>query len=146
MSLLINHRPVVGFCCLIGLMIVGMQPAVAGSYLNTIDETATLTPSGHNVRVTGPIGCDAGEIVHIRVRVTQSSTGAIAEGTFHARCTGDREAMTTQPWSVRAATHGNVAFEPGEAHVEAWARTVNRGEQTDMHNWGRTVELVGRSP
>lgn len=126
-----------------GIVLVGLllaQPATAGTMLNTIDETATLTPSGHTVAVTGPIGCDAGEIVHIRVRVTQSSTGAVAEGTFHARCTGDR-----QPWTVRAATQGSTSFDPGEAHVEAWSRTVDRGEQTDFVNWEREVELVERS-
>ena len=121
------------------LMLLVAQPLMAGTYLNTIDDEATRNPSGHNVVVTGPIGCDAGEIVTIRVVVTQDTTGAVAQGTFHARCTGDR-----QPWRIHAATRGPVAFVEGPARVEAWAQTYNRGKITDTNTWWRSVDIVDK--
>lgn len=143
--MVLDGRAVVGVVVLATLLTAGTQPAAAGIYLNTVDDRAALAPSGHAVTVTGPIGCDAGEVVTVRVVVTQASTGAVGEGAVRARCTGDRETSSTQSWAVHVATRGSTHFDPGPATVEAWAHTADRGRATDRTSWRKSVELVERT-
>lgn len=117
------------------------QPVGAGSMLNTIDDTATLNPGGHSVVVTGPVRCTEGETMEIRVTVTQESTDAVARGSTHLRCTGER-----QQWAVHAATRGPDGLQGTSAHVDAWGQTRFRGAVTDTtdEGWERDVTLVRR--
>jgi len=114
-----------------------VKPVSAGIKLNTIDPTATLRGNGHQVVVTGPIRCDPEETIAIRIVVTQESTGATAEGSYHGRCSGD-----VQHWTVHAPTHNGPALTAGSARVDAWAGTSAKGELTDSHTWWRLVTLV----
>ncbi len=88
--------------------------------------------------MTGPIECTERERAHLRVTVTQRETGAMAEGRTRITCTGD-----TQQWGVHASTHGKEAFQEGPATAVALARTSNRGETTDAHQWLVDITLVG---
>ena len=116
-----------------------VEPVSAGITLNTIDPTATLRGNGHQVVVTGPIGCDRGETVEIRIVVTQEPTGATAEGSFHGRCSGD-----VQQWTVHAPTRNGPTLTAGSARVDAWAITRAKGELTTIppHTWWKLVTLV----
>ena len=112
------------------------RPLTAGIYLNTIDPEASLHSPQQYMLVTGPIGCDVGETYQIRVRVTQVSTGATAEGMTSDLCTGDR-----QPWRVRTQ-YTNYSFVKGDAHAEAWAETIRDEKVTDERNWEVDITLV----
>jgi hypothetical protein len=46
--------------------------------IHGIDPTAALKGDGHSVRVSGRIGCTAGETLQLRVTVTQDSSGVVA--------------------------------------------------------------------
>lgn len=113
------------------------QAANAGVYLNTIHDAALLAPNGHNGYVSGPIGCDAGETVSIRVTLTQPSTGAMARGRTQIRCSG-----RTQHWLIHAATRSPVALEPGPVDAHASARTWDAGTITETRSWRKAIELV----
>lgn len=113
------------------------QAANAGMYLNTIHDAALLTPAGHNGYVSGPIGCDAGETVAIRVTLIQEATGAVARGGTQLRCSGE-----VQHWLVHAATRSPVAFEAGPVSAHASARTWEAGTITETRSWQKVIELV----
>lgn len=131
-----------GVLAAIALLLVGLgsaPPALAGITLNTIDaEAITHDAGGHLVViVTGPLQCDAGERVLVRVTVTQRSTGAVAVGSRRLRCTG-----AVQRWEVHAVPRGDAVFAEGDATVTAMARTTLRGDATDAHQWLRPVTLL----
>jgi hypothetical protein len=114
------------------------RTASAGIQVNTVDAVAQMTGNGRHLLVTGPIGCTAGERAHIRVTVTQRTTGAVAEGHTLVRCAGD-----TQQWAVRASTRGRETFEEGPAVAVALARTTAGGVATDTHQWLVAITLQG---
>jgi len=55
---------------------------------NTIDPVGIVAHNGRHVTVTGPISVTAGERAHLRVTVTQPTTGAVAEGSAVLTGTG----------------------------------------------------------
>jgi len=89
---------------LAGVFVASM--AFARIVQNTIDPVAVVTDNGRHLIVTGPLTCTARERAHLRVTVTQRSTGAVAEGRTLLSCTGN-----TQQWEVHASTQGNETFE-----------------------------------
>jgi len=96
----------------------------------------TLRSNDHLIEVRGGIACTRGEQYRVKVVVTQSATGAYAEGHTQAFCTGDKKVFT-----LLAAARGSTRFAPGEARAEAFATTLAHGVTTDTHSWWRTVLL-----
>lgn len=87
--------------------------------------------------MTGPIECTENERAYVRVTVTQRPTGAVAEGRTLITCTGG-----TQQWEVHAAIQGKESFQEGPATAVGLARTTDRGETTDAHQWLVPITLV----
>lgn len=112
--------------------------AFAGVVLNTIDTVALMTDHGRHIIATGPVGCTERERAYLRMTVTQRATGAVAEGHTRLTCTGN-----TQQWEVHASTRGKETFEEGPATAVALARTSDRGDITDAHQWLVDITLVG---
>lgn len=106
---------------------------------NTIDPVAVVTDHGRHLVVTGPIACTAGETAYLRITVTQRATGAVAEGQTRITCTGETE---IQPWEVLAVTQGKASFEEGAAWAVGLARTTDRRDTTDAHQWLVNITLV----
>ncbi|HEV8583309.1 MAG TPA: hypothetical protein VGX68_29950 [Thermoanaerobaculia bacterium] len=134
-----------GVICLvavaIGITVVGgfgAQTAFARITANTIDPVAVVADNGRDVIVTGPISCPEGERAYLRVTVTQRSTGAVAEGRTFIACM-----ESTQQWEVHASTQGKDTFVEGPATATAVARTAEREETTDAHQWLVDIALVG---
>jgi hypothetical protein len=111
--------------------------AFAKLILNTIDPVAIVTDNGRHIIVTGPISCSESEPAYLRVTVTQRSTGAVAEGSTRIACTAD-----TQQWAVHASIQGRETFEEGPATAVAFARTTDRGDTDDAHQWLVSITLV----
>ena len=121
-------------------LVIGLlatSPAIAKVLVNTIDPTATLSDDGRHLVVTGPIACTTGERAFQRVTVTQRATGASAEGVTQIVCTG-----SVQQWVVHATTQGREAFAAGAATAVGFARTTDRGQTTDAHQWLVPIALV----
>jgi hypothetical protein len=133
---------------MIRLVAVAIGMTVAGGFVahtafaritaNTTDPVAIVTNNGRHVIATGPIACTESERAYLRVTVTQRSTGAVAEGRALIICTGN-----TQQWEAHASTQGKETFEEGPATAVALARTAERGESTDAHQWLVDITLVG---
>src|SRR5262245_9414896 len=87
-----------------------MPLAWAGLSANTINPDALITNHGRHVVVTGPIACTAGEVAYLRVRVTQRSTGTVAEGRTRLTCTG-----APQSYEIEATVQGQERFVAGPA-------------------------------
>ena len=107
-----------------------------GMETQTIDPFAILTDNGRHIIATGRITCTEHERAHLRVTVTQRGTGAVAEGRALITCTGN-----IQQWEVQASTHGNQTFQEGPATAVALARTTDRGDTTDAHQWLVAITL-----
>ncbi len=120
---------------LVGVCFVPL--AFAKLVRNTIDAVAIVTENGRHIRVTGPILCSEGEPAYLRVTVTQRSTGAVAEGSTLIACTA-----AIQQWAVHASTQGRAAFQEGPAVAVALARTTDRGDTDDAHQWLVNIVLV----
>jgi hypothetical protein len=112
--------------------------AFAGVVLNTIDPVALVTDHGRHLIVTGPMECTEGERAYLRVTVTQRATGAVAQGRTRLICTGD-----TQRWEVHASIRGKETFAEAPATAVALARTSDRGDITDAHQWLVDITLAG---
>lgn len=104
---------------------------------NTIDPVASVTDDGRHVIVTGPIECTEGQKAYGRATVTQRTTGAVAEGRTMITCTG-----VAQQWEIHAAPQGKESFTEGPATVVGLARTTDRGDTDDSHQWLVNVTLV----
>ena|SRR5436305_1097529 len=113
------------------------RTALARVVTNTIDPVDVVAADGRHVTVTGPITFDAGEQTHLRVTVTQRSTGAVAEGRTFLIGTS-----TLQQWAVEAEAEGNEIFAAGPATAVAVARTTVRGQATDAHQWLVNITLI----
>jgi hypothetical protein len=125
----------------IGMSVVGVfvaHTAFARITANTIDPVATVADNGRHIIVAGPVACTQNERAYLRVTVTQRSTGAVAEGRTLITCTEG-----TQQWEAHASTLGREIFEEGPATAVALARTAERGETTDAHQWLVNITLVG---
>ncbi len=92
--------------------------ASARIIFNTIDSTARISDNGRQITLTGPVTCDGGQRLDLRVTVTQRSTGAVAEGRAEITCEGGQ-----QHWEVRASTQGAKTFVAGPAVATALATT-----------------------
>jgi hypothetical protein len=121
---------------LAGTAICAAPAAHAGVSLNTIDDHATHAPNGAQVRVSGPIGCTQRERITIRVRVRQPATGARAQGSWTAVCTGE-----VQHWHVRARARTQARFSDGTATVCAVAKTRAGQRVTETRKWCERVAL-----
>ena len=105
---------------------------------NTIDPLATVTDNGRHLIVTGPIGCTEGERAHLRVTVTQRTTGATAEGRTLVTCTG-----AIQQWEVHASIQSRETFQEGPATAVALGHTTDQGDNiTDANQWLVPITLA----
>jgi len=80
-----------------------------------------LRPNDRLIEVRGGIACTASEQFRVHVVVTQSATGAYAEGHTQGVCTGDKQVFT-----LLAVARGNTPFTPGAAR---------RGRRHDLLPW-----------
>lgn len=97
----------------------------------------TLRLNDRLIEVRGGIACTRGEQFRVNVVVTQTATGAYAEGQGQAFCTGEKQVFT-----LLAVARGATRFAPGLARVEAFAATLAHGTVTDTHSWWRNVTLI----
>ena len=122
---------------LVGMMIAPV--ALARIMGNTIDPVAIVADDGRHLIVTGPIECTENQRAYVRVTVTSRLTGAVAEGRTVITCTGEGN---PQQWEVHAATQGKESFQEGPATAVGLARTTDRGDTTDAHQWLVPITLV----
>lgn len=120
---------------LVGILVAAT--AFAKITRNTIDPVAIVSDDGRHVIVTGPIACTKNERAYLLVTVSQRPTGAVAEGNTRITCTGN-----DQQWKVHTVTQGKDSFEAGAATAVALARTTDRKDVTDAHQWLVDVTLV----
>ena len=113
------------------------RTAFARVAYNTIDLVGIVAQNGRHVTLTGPLAVTAGELVQMRVTLTQHTTGAVAEGRAILTGTG-----AIQQWEVEAAVEGDEAFEAGPATAVAIARTTSGGQATDAHQWLVNIALA----
>ena len=118
------------------LVLVGNGLPFAGR----TDPTAEVSKNGHVIRATGPLTCDVGERLFLRLTVTQLETAAYAEGRTRARCTG-----AELQWQVRALGRLRTRFAQGTAQACALGITRSNGRPTDAHQWCVDVTLVPTS-
>jgi hypothetical protein len=118
------------------LVLIGSSPAFVGK----TDPTAKVSKNGHLIRATGPVTCDVGERLSLRLTVTQLETAAYAEGRTRARCTG-----AELQWQVRAISRLRTRFAQGTAQACALGITRRNGHPTDAHQWCVDVTLVPAS-
>jgi hypothetical protein len=131
-------KPLISAALLLTLLAVLVAPvAYARITFNTIDPTATVGDNGRRIVLTGPIQTDVVEKIYLRVKVTQRTTGAVADGIAILRGTGE-----LQHWEVRATTRGKASFEPGPATATAVAITSAEGQTSDAHQWLVNITLV----
>jgi len=137
----IARSMIVSLIVMLGVIVgtaVLVEPVSAGIKLNTIDPTAKLLGNGQRMIVTGPISCDKGEDVEISIVVKQESTGAIAKGSWHGRCSGKEH-----QWKVNASTDPGPALTVGTAKVSAQAVTSVKGNPTptETRSWWKEVNV-----
>jgi hypothetical protein len=118
----------VALCMMMSLLLV--QSASAVMFRNTINPDVTMNANGRHLNVRGPIGCDPGDLLRIRITVTQASTGAIAQGYTNYRCTGE-----DFEWTLKAVAYGAARFEEGEAQACALGSTRQGNTITDVRQW-----------
>jgi hypothetical protein len=118
------------------LVLIGNSAA----FLGRTDPTAKISNNGHVIRATGPVTCDLGERLFLRLTVTQLETAAYAEGRTRARCTG-----AELQWQVRALSRLRTRFAQGIAQACALGITRRNGHPTDAHQWCVDVTLVPAS-
>ena len=104
---------------------------------NTINPVAIVRSDGREVVASGPIQCDEGHCLQLRVTVTQETTAAVAEAVWDGECAG-----RVQKWEVTAVATGECRFEEGLAKVCALATTTHSGKGSDADQWCKDVVLV----
>jgi hypothetical protein len=115
--------------CAISVLLLA-QTTSAAMFRNTINPDVTVNGAGHILSVRGPIGCDDGELLRLRITVTQATTGALAQGYTSLNCTGD-----DLEWSLKAVTYGAARFEEGPAQACALGLTRLGNSVTDIRQW-----------
>ena len=120
----------ISLCAIIVLLLT--QTTSANMFRNTINPDVTMNANGRHLSVKGPIACSEGELLRIRLTVTQASTGALAQGYTSLDCAGDDVDLE---WSLKAVTYGATRFEEGEAQACAMGLTRLNGEVTDIRQW-----------
>ena len=122
----------------LALVSASVMPIVyAGIQANTIDPSGAIAVGGHQIHITGPIMATQGEEVHLKITVTQRTTGAIAEGEVKFVATG-----APQHWQATAHRFHKETFAEGPAVAVAVARTTLQGKTTDSHQWLVPIMLV----
>lgn len=123
------------------VMLVASQ-VLGGTYLNTIEPTATL--QGRHLHVTIIYGCTKPQKLTLRVTATQRHVGALAEGTEVTSCNQD-----VQHIPVQLTVHGSNQFIAAAnatsdqvVEVCALGLTSNNGHVDDSHQWCKEVTLV----
>lgn len=101
------------------------------------DSTARLDVSRHAIRIGGLVRCTRGGRVRIDVTITQRATGALARGTWTARCTG-----VSRRWTIRAARALTGRFRSGSATACAAGSAANSRRATDAIQWCKVLRLV----
>ena len=117
--------------------LLGSPNVFAKLSANTIHPVGLIAENGRGLLITGPISFTAGEMVHMKVTVTQRSTGALAEGTVVLHSTG-----TPFVWQVELHTCGQAVFKPGPATAVAVAVSATRHQATDAHQWLVNITLT----
>ena len=98
---------------------------------------ALLLSGGSQVKVGGFLTCTGGDHIFVRITVTQTDTGALAERSWgNHTCTG-----SVQPFGVTASTQGAERFVAGVATACAVARTNNGSRNTAAIQWCKDVIL-----
>lgn len=120
----------ISLCAIIVLLLT--QTTSAAMFRNTIDPDVTMNENGRHLSVKGPIACSEGELLRIRLTVTQASTGALAQGYTSLDCAGNDVDLE---WSLTAVTYGTARFEEGEAQACALGLTRIGNEVTDIRQW-----------
>jgi hypothetical protein len=98
-----------------------------------------LLAGGQQLRLSGPLGCDADTTVQLQLAVTQQSTAAAVLDQWSGLCTGD----PTQQWTKDVAAVSGTTFGPGDAF--ACGVAIARGEDgtvVAVGQWCDSVELV----
>lgn len=96
------------------LQFVGRVPSSGGS--GGVSRLMPVYPEG-TVDVGGVVDCPAGTPVQIHFRLTQPSTGAVAEGDWFGTCTGagPSPAHRSQTWTVTGVSSmSGVPFAPSQ--------------------------------
>ena len=101
------------------------------------DSMLAVSDNGHRVFVTGKVNCTAGQKVQILARLTQRSTGALAEGSWKGECTGH-----LQVWQTEAVSRGEAKFENGASEAVAFGVSSENGKTTDVLQWLDDVTVV----
>lgn len=101
-------------------------------------DAATVTRSGRVLTVSGPFTCPEGALATVDIRVTESTTGALAIGRARVRCTGSETTFTTNV----SATAGTKFSEAGTATACGTARIYERGKSLEALQWCREVLLL----
>lgn len=117
--------------------VVSASPAYAKLAANTIHPVGLIAEHGRELLITGPITFTAGEVVHLKVIVTQRSTGALAEGTAILYSTGN-----PMVWQAELHTCGQARFQPGPATAVAVAVSASHHRATDAHQWLVNINLT----
>jgi hypothetical protein len=96
----------------------------SASHTVTVDPTATVSPNGRQLHVTGDVTCDPSDRrVTVVVTVIDNTTGISASGKSGVAC-GDGAV----PWDVTVRSKGSgLLFEPG-ADTQVWVEA--RGHDT----------------
>ena len=105
--------------------------------LTRFDSTLEVNDNGRRVSVTGTVACTAGEKVQIHVSITQSATGAVAEGNWKGDCTG-----SLQTWGTDAVLQRSGEFEAGDAQGVGLGVTSSHGKSTDAIQWLDEITLM----
>lgn len=96
--------------------------------------TAPIWGSGNTVIIRGPLGCPKGQVIAIRVRVSEAS-GVTGEGSFSGDCTGKDDT-----WMAIVRSTG-LKFARGKAHAHAWATRWTSDGAVKSWDWQRDVTL-----
>ena len=108
-----------------------------GKWFNTINPVSIVSSDGREVVVSGPIQCEEGDYLQLRVTVTQRTTAAVAETVWNGVCAG-----RVQKWEVTALAKGESRFEEGPAQACALATSTRSGKQSDADQWCVDVILA----
>jgi hypothetical protein len=121
---------------------VGVDPATqivltateVPSFRFNIDPSVTVGAQGRVATVTALVNCPAGDLVQVRVSLTQSAVSG--HGVGFGRCTG---AIAQIPVTVAAA--GRTGFTAGTAQAEADAVVRDGNDVVDTPEWTRAVTI-----
>lgn len=127
----------------VSLIAAGLVAAAAAfaatptPFARAFDRSGVIAAGGDAVRVGGPVGCPAGDTVRLRATVSQSVTGAVAEGSWSAACTG-----RNVHWRATAVVNDGAPFKAGCAHGVGLAVIRHNGRAVDATQWLSKLTLT----